>query len=114
MRASSRALVGIMKDYFIDEMSTIIDEEKKITHVQLSQKIEAKIDDDKFFRAKEMKLGPDVRSILLLLFIAYKADFCHSLTHYNLTGPSGHWYRVEEGMICGQVLHRTIASSMVG
>ncbi|CAZ80542.1 unnamed protein product [Tuber melanosporum] len=59
MRASSRALVGIMKDYFIDEMSTIIDEEKKITHMQLSQKIEAKIDDEKFFRAKEMKLGPD-------------------------------------------------------
>ncbi|PUU77789.1 FACT complex subunit SPT16 N-terminal lobe domain-domain-containing protein [Tuber borchii] len=45
-------------DYFIDEISTIIDE-KKISHVQLSQKIEAKIDDDKFFRAKEMKLASD-------------------------------------------------------
>lgn len=114
MRASSRALVGIMKDYFIDEMSTIIDEEKKITHGQLSQKIEAKIDDDKFFRAKEMKLGPDVRFIHSLLYIAYKAEFCHSLIHYNLTGLSGHWYRVEEGMICGQALRRMIVSSMVG
>jgi nucleosome binding factor SPN SPT16 subunit len=49
-----------MKDYFIDEMSTIIDEEKRVTHAQLSQKIEAKLDDDRFFKQKEMKLGPDV------------------------------------------------------
>jgi len=47
-----------MKDYFINEISTIIDEEK-ISHVQLSQKIEAKIDDDKFFRAKGVKLASD-------------------------------------------------------
>ncbi len=60
MRASSRALVGIMKDYFVDEMSRIIDEEKKITHDKLSEKIESKIDDEKFFKSKEMKLGPDV------------------------------------------------------
>lgn len=60
MRASSRALVGIMKGYFIDEMSTIIDEEKKISHAVLSKKIEDKIDDDKFFKSKELKLGADV------------------------------------------------------
>lgn len=59
MRASSRALVGIMKGYFIDEMSTIIDEEKKISHAALSKKIEDKIDDEKFFKAKEFKLGAD-------------------------------------------------------
>jgi len=58
VRASSRALVGIMKDYFINEISTIIDEEK-ISHLQLSQKIKAKIDDDKFFRAKGVKLASD-------------------------------------------------------
>lgn len=60
MRASSRALVGIMKGYFIEEMSTIIDEEKKISHAVLSKKIEDKIDDDKFFKSKELKLGADV------------------------------------------------------
>jgi nucleosome binding factor SPN SPT16 subunit len=59
MRACSRALVGIMKDYFIDEMSKIIDEEKKVTHSALSQKIEAKIDDEKFFKQKSLKLGDD-------------------------------------------------------
>lgn len=62
MRQCSRALVGLMKDYFIDEMSKIIDEEKKITHEQLSNKIEAKIDDENFFKNKEMRLGADVGS----------------------------------------------------
>lgn len=59
MRTSSRALVAVMKDYFIDEMSKIIDEEKKVTHEALSRKIEAKIDDQKFFKAKSLKLGDD-------------------------------------------------------
>ncbi|KAA8913230.1 FACT complex subunit-domain-containing protein [Sphaerosporella brunnea] len=59
MRACSRALVGLMKDHFIDEMSKIIDEEKKVTHSALSQRIEAKIDDEKFFKQKALKLGDD-------------------------------------------------------
>lgn len=59
MRSSSRALVGIMKDYFIDEMSKIIDEEKKVSHETLSRKIESKIDDEKFFKSKHLKLGED-------------------------------------------------------
>ena len=48
-----------MKDYFIDEMSKIIDEEKKVTHEALSRKIEVKIDDEKFFKSKALKLGDD-------------------------------------------------------
>ncbi|KAI5787115.1 FACT complex subunit-domain-containing protein [Geopyxis carbonaria] len=59
MRSSSRALVGLMKDCFIDEMSSIIDEEKKVTHDALSSKIESKIDDEKFFKMKQLKLGND-------------------------------------------------------
>lgn len=38
-----------MSEYFVDEMSGIIDEEKKITHKALGLKIEAKIEDSKFF-----------------------------------------------------------------
>jgi len=40
-------------------MSKIIDEEKKVTHESLSRKIEAKIDDEKLFKAKALKLGDD-------------------------------------------------------
>ncbi|KAI5800248.1 FACT complex subunit-domain-containing protein [Peziza echinospora] len=59
MRAASRVCVGIMNQYFVDEMSTTIDDEKKITHAALAAKIEGKLDDDKFFKSKEMKLGAD-------------------------------------------------------
>ncbi|GMM33338.1 chromatin-remodeling protein [Saccharomycopsis crataegensis] len=53
-RASS-----IMLDYFSDEMVTIVDEEKSITNMKLSEKIENKIDDAKFFNDKKKKLSND-------------------------------------------------------
>ena len=59
MRAASRSCVGIMNKYFVDEMSEIIDDEKKVTHAQLASKIESKLDDDKFFKSKDLKLGAD-------------------------------------------------------
>lgn len=39
-----------MSEYFVDEMSQLLDEEKKISHKALSGKIDAKIDDAKFFK----------------------------------------------------------------
>ncbi|KAF8468318.1 FACT complex subunit-domain-containing protein [Kalaharituber pfeilii] len=59
MRAAARSCVGIMNRYFVDEMSEIIDDEKKVTHTALASKMEGKLDDDKFFKSKELKLGPD-------------------------------------------------------
>lgn len=38
-----------MADYFVDEMSRLLDEEKQMTHKALAMKIDAKIDDAKFF-----------------------------------------------------------------
>lgn len=60
MRAAARSCVGIMNKYFVDEMSEIIDDEKNVTHEALASKIEAKVDEEKFFKAKDLKLGPDV------------------------------------------------------
>lgn len=60
MRAASRSCVGIMNKFFVDEMSEIIDDEKKVSHAQLALKIEAKLDDNKFFKSKDLKLGADV------------------------------------------------------
>lgn len=51
-----------MNKFFVDEMSEIIDDEKKVSHAQLASKIEAKLDDDKFFKSKDLKLGADVGS----------------------------------------------------
>lgn len=55
MRNASRACSGLMSEYFVEEMSRLLDEEKKITHKALAAKIDAKIDDTKFF-AKLAKL----------------------------------------------------------
>ena len=39
-----------MSEYFVDEMSRLLDEEKQMTHKALSMRIDAKIDDAKFFK----------------------------------------------------------------
>lgn len=38
-----------MSGYFVEEMSRLLDEEKQITHKALAAKVDAKIDDSKFF-----------------------------------------------------------------
>lgn len=53
IRNASVASAHVMGDYFVDYMSDILDKEKKITHKALSDKIAAKIDDDKFFKWKK-------------------------------------------------------------
>lgn len=74
IRNASKASTGMMTDYFADNMSTIIDEDKKITHLAFAEKVEKKIDDDKFFnsRKKEFQLGSD--------FDASHLDWCYQPT----------------------------------
>src|SRR5699024_182386 len=47
-----------MSEYFVDEMSRLLDEERQMTHKALASKIDAKIDDAKFFN-KLAKLPPE-------------------------------------------------------
>ncbi|OOQ81851.1 FACT complex subunit spt16 [Penicillium brasilianum] len=49
IRNASRACSGLMSSYFVEEMSRLLDEEKQITHKALAAKVDAKIDDSKFF-----------------------------------------------------------------
>ncbi|XHG08082.1 FACT complex subunit spt16 [Aspergillus wentii] len=49
IRNASRACSGLMSEYFVDEMSRLLDEEKQMTHKSLTMRIDAKIDDAKFF-----------------------------------------------------------------
>ncbi|GIK02644.1 FACT complex subunit spt16 [Aspergillus viridinutans] len=53
IRNASRACSGLMSEYFVEEMSRLLDEEKQMTHKALSARVDAKIDDAKFFN----KLG---------------------------------------------------------
>lgn len=42
-----------MSDYFVDEMSRLLDEEKQMTHKTLASRIDSKIEDSKFFNKLE-------------------------------------------------------------
>lgn len=53
IRNASRACSGLMSDYFVDEMSRLLDEERQMTHKALASRIDAKIDDAKFFNKLE-------------------------------------------------------------
>lgn len=54
MRAASKACVALMTPYFLDEMSNILDAEKKVKHSALADKVDKKIDDDKFWKTVQL------------------------------------------------------------
>lgn len=56
MRNASRAATGLLSEYFVDEMSAILDAEKKVTHKDLADKIDQKLDDGNFFKNLKTKL----------------------------------------------------------
>ncbi|KIX94135.1 uncharacterized protein Z520_10161 [Fonsecaea multimorphosa CBS 102226] len=58
MRTAARAASGMISDYWVDAMSSVLDEEKKVTHRQLCDNMSKKIDDNKFFN-KISKLPSD-------------------------------------------------------
>jgi nucleosome binding factor SPN SPT16 subunit len=50
---------SLFMDYFQNEMVGIVDEEKKVTHEKLTEKVENQIDRDDFLRSLKKKLGPE-------------------------------------------------------
>lgn len=54
MRCASKACVALMTPYFLDEMSNILDAEKKVKHSALADKVDKKIDDDKFWKTVQL------------------------------------------------------------
>ncbi|MCJ1250008.1 FACT complex subunit spt16 [Trapelia coarctata] len=49
IRNASKASALLMSQYFVEEMSEILDAEKKVTHKALGDMVDKKIDDEKFF-----------------------------------------------------------------
>lgn len=62
MRIAAKLSSNMMKYYFIDEMSKIIDEEKEVTHEQLSLQTDAMLDDPKM--PKKIRMPPEVCCLL--------------------------------------------------
>ena len=54
MRTSAKACVALLASYFVDEMSDILDQEKKIKHSALADKVYNKIEDESFWKKVEL------------------------------------------------------------
>ncbi|KAK4156291.1 FACT complex subunit-domain-containing protein [Chaetomidium leptoderma] len=54
MRTSSKACVALLTPYFLDEMSDILDQDKKIKHSVLADKVFDKLMDTKFWKTVEL------------------------------------------------------------
>ncbi|CAM1500657.1 Fc.00g098190.m01.CDS01 [Cosmosporella sp. VM-42] len=54
MRTASKACVALMTPYFLDEMSNILDAEKKVKHSALAEKVDKKLDDVKFWQTVQL------------------------------------------------------------
>ena len=65
MRNASRACTGILTEFFVEEMSAVLDDEKTVTHKTLGDKIDKKLDEPKFFKNLKTKLPSDFDSTQL-------------------------------------------------
>ncbi|KAI1401893.1 SPT16-domain-containing protein [Hypoxylon fuscum] len=54
MRAASKACVALMTPFFLDQMSDVLDQEKKVKHSALANKVDSKLDDDKWWKTVEL------------------------------------------------------------
>ncbi|KAI1466114.1 SPT16-domain-containing protein [Daldinia caldariorum] len=54
MRAASKACVALMTPFFLDQMSDILDQEKKVKHSALADKVDRKLDDEKWWKTVEL------------------------------------------------------------
>lgn len=54
MRTSSKACVALLTPYFLDEMSNILDQDKKIKHSALADKVYNKLEDTKFWKTVQL------------------------------------------------------------
>lgn len=59
IRVASRASTAYLTKYFAEEMLTIVDEERRVSHTKFSEMIENKLQDEGFFSQKQVKLGSD-------------------------------------------------------
>ena len=59
MRSASRACTELLATYFVEQMSSVLDSGKKVSHRELADKVDKKLDDEAFFKRKDSKLPAD-------------------------------------------------------
>jgi nucleosome binding factor SPN SPT16 subunit len=58
IRTASKTSLVLLTKYFEEEMGDIIENERKVSHIKIAERVEGKLDDQKFLKAQ--KLGADV------------------------------------------------------
>jgi nucleosome binding factor SPN SPT16 subunit len=61
IQSASKTSLALLTKFFEEEMGDIIETERKVTHMKLAERVEAKLDDQKFL--KSQKLGAEVYSL---------------------------------------------------
>ncbi|KAL9931226.1 hypothetical protein V8E36_009903 [Tilletia maclaganii] len=90
-RLAARLTSALFNSYFVDELGSILDERKKITHVKLADRIERKLDDDALWKKVKGIEGAELNM----------ADWCYhpiiqSGGHFDLSvGASSDENRLE-------------------
>jgi nucleosome binding factor SPN SPT16 subunit len=106
MRSASKACIALMNPYFVEEMSSILDEEKKVKHSALATKVDSKLDDQKFWQTVELpnkqKLPAD--------FDASQLDF----THGPLIQSGGKFDLKMNAQVDDDILHPGVILAMMG
>ncbi|KAH6666749.1 FACT complex subunit-domain-containing protein [Halenospora varia] len=54
IQTASKACIALMNPYFVEEMSNVLDEEKKVKHSALANRIDTKLDDGKWWKSVEL------------------------------------------------------------
>ncbi|KAI9495094.1 FACT complex subunit-domain-containing protein [Zychaea mexicana] len=101
MRIASRLSVNVMKNYFIDEMSTVVDEERQVTHEKLSEQTEAILDDPKLI--KKLRLPPEADN-------KDDVDWCYS----PIVQSGGEYDLKSSAMSNGSNLHAGVIMCSLG
>ena len=106
MRSCSKACVALMNPYFVEEMSSILDEEKKVKHSVLAGRIDRKIEEAKFWKTVELpnrqKMPSDFDSELL------------DWTHGPIVQSGGKFDLKLTAQVDDEILHPGIIISSLG
>ncbi|CAG8976476.1 hypothetical protein HYALB_00010612 [Hymenoscyphus albidus] len=106
IRTCSKALVALMNPYFVDEMSGVLDSEKKVKHTALANKIDSKLDDTKWWKMVEL---PN-KSKLPNDFDAANLDWTHGPTVQS----GGNFDLKMSAQTNDEVLHAGVILSSMG
>jgi nucleosome binding factor SPN SPT16 subunit len=106
MRTASRACIALMNPYFVEEMSNVLDDERKVKHSALANRIDSKLDDTKWWKTVELPNKQKMPSD----FDSTQLDW----THGPIVQSGGKFDLKMNAQIDDEVLHAGVILSSMG